>query len=126
MPRFHTRIDDDLERLLKEAQHQRVVLISGTYNRDTKSTVLTHVCNQIKQKFPDKCVVRFDINDHTEALKTLREKQIDKEKDIEFLSEKVLKDRPGLEVELFKEGCELMQKVKIVTMLDVFGEISTS
>jgi hypothetical protein len=40
---------------------------------------------------------------HTEALKALREKQIDKEKSIEFLSEKILKHVPGLEVELFKK-----------------------
>jgi len=71
-----------------------------------KSTVLTHLSKQIKQMFPVKCVLRIDLNNHTEALKTLREKQIDKEKAIEFLLEKVLKLKPGLGVELFKHGCE--------------------
>jgi hypothetical protein len=51
-------------------------------------------------------VVRIDLNDHTDALKALKEKQIDKEKVTEFLSEKVLKHKPGLGVELIKRCCE--------------------
>jgi ATP/maltotriose-dependent transcriptional regulator MalT len=86
---------------LEQAKHQRVTLISDTAGMG-KSTVLTHLSKQIKQKFPHKWVVRIDSNNHTEALKALREKQIGKEKAIEFLSEKVLNHKPGLEVELFK------------------------
>jgi len=92
----------------------------------SKSTVLTHLYEQIKHKFPSKCVVRIDLNGHTISPRALRENQIDKKKAIEFLSEKVLKHVPGLEVELFKQVCEHKQKVKIVIMLDGFGEISPS
>jgi len=67
-----------------------------------KSTVLTHLSKQIKQKFPAKWVVRIDLNDHTDALRALKEEQIDKERAIYFVSEKLLKLKPGLEVELFK------------------------
>ena len=37
---------------------------------------------------------------------------------------KVLKHKPGLDVELFKQRCEQKQKIKIVIMVDGFGEIS--
>jgi hypothetical protein len=80
----HTYAADDLDKLLEQAQPQRVMLISDTAETG-KSTVLTHMSKQIEQKFPDKWVLRIDLNDHTEALMELKEKQIDKEKAIEFL-----------------------------------------
>ena len=89
-----------------------------------KSTVLTHLSKQIKQKFTAKWVVRIDLKDDTKALNTLRVKQIDKEKATEFLLEKMLKYKPGLDVELFEQCCQQKQKVNIVTMLDGFGGIS--
>jgi len=119
----HTYIADDLDKLLEQAQHQRVMLISDTAGMG-KSTVLTHLSKQIKQKFPAKWVVRIDLNSHTDALKELEQEQIDKEKVIEFISEKVLKLEAGLEVELFKQCCEQKQKARIVIMLDGFDEIS--
>jgi ABC-type uncharacterized transport system YnjBCD ATPase subunit len=60
------------------------MLISDTAEMG-KSTLLTHMSKQIEQKFSVKWVLRIDLNDHTEALTELREKQIDKEKAIEFL-----------------------------------------
>jgi Ni2+-binding GTPase involved in maturation of urease and hydrogenase len=66
------------------------MLISGTAGMG-KSTVLTQPSKQIKKKFPTKRVVRNDINDHTDALKALKQEQIDKEKVIEFVLEKLLK-----------------------------------
>jgi len=115
---------DDLDKLLEQAQNQRVTLISDIAGMG-KSTELTRLSNQIKQNFPAKWVVRIDLNDHTDALKTLEEEeQIDKEKAIEFISEKVLQLKPGLEMELFKQCCEEKQKVRIVIMLDGFDEIS--
>ena len=123
--RVHTHIYDDLDKLLQQAQHQRVMLISDTAGLG-KSTVLTHLSKQIKQKFPAKWVVRIDLNDHTDELKALEQEQIDKEKAIEFVSEKLLKLKPGLEIELFKLCCEQKEKVKIVIMLDSFDEISLS
>jgi len=119
----HTYTADDLDTLLEQAQHQRVMLISDTAGMG-KSTVLTHLSMQIKQKFPAKWVVRIDLNDHTNALKALKQKQIDKKKAIEFVSEKLLKLETGLELELFKKCCEQKQKVGIVIMLDGFDEIS--
>ena len=69
-------------------------------------------------------MVRIDLNDHTEALKSLKQKQIDKQKPIDFVSEKLLKLKPGLEMELFKQCCEQNKKLRAVTMLDGFDEIS--
>jgi hypothetical protein len=56
---------------LEQAQHQRVMLISDTAVM-SKSTALTHLSKQIKQKFSTKWVVRIDLNDHTDALKELK------------------------------------------------------
>jgi hypothetical protein len=98
------------------------MLISDTVGMG-KSTLLTHLSKQIKLNFPAKWVVRIDLNDHTDALKELREKQIGKEKEIELLSEKVLKLKPGSEVKLYNQCYERKQKVKMVIMLDGFGEI---
>ena len=69
-------------------------------------------------------MVRIDLNDYTNALKTLEQEQINKEKAIEFVSTEVLKLKPGLEMELFKQCCEQKQKLGIVIMLDGFDEIS--
>jgi hypothetical protein len=117
----------DLDKLLEQAHKQRVMLISDTAGMG-KSTVLTHLSKQIKQKFPAKWVVRVDLNDHTDALNALQEelqeKQISKEKAIEFTSEKILKLKLGFETELFKQCCEQKQKVDVVIMLDGFDEIS--
>ena len=99
------------------------MLISDTAGMG-KSTVLTQLSKQIKQKFPKKWVVRIDINDHTDALNTLQQKHINKEKAVEFVSEKLLKFQRGVGLALFKECCEEKQKVKIVIMVDGFDEIS--
>jgi predicted ATP-dependent serine protease len=119
----HTYTADDLDQLLDQAQHQRVMLISDTAGM-VKSTVLTNLSKQIKQKFPTKWVVSIDLNVHTDALRALKEEHIDKQKATEFVTEKLLKLKPGLEVELFKQGCEQKQKVRIIIMLDGFDKIS--
>jgi len=119
----HTYTADDLDKLLEQAEHHRMMLISDTAGMG-KSTVLTHLSKQIKQKFPTKWVVRIDLNDHTDALKELEQEEIDMEKAIEFVSKKVLKLKPDLELELFKECFQKKQKVRIVIMLDGFDEIS--
>jgi len=119
----HTYTDDDLDKLLEQAEYQRVMLISDTAGMG-KSTVLTHLSKQIKQKFPAKWVVRIDLNDHTDALNSLKKGQIEKEKVTEFVSDKLLKLKPGLELELFKPYFEKKPKVGMVIMLDGFDEIS--
>jgi hypothetical protein len=110
---------DDLDKLLEEAQHHRLMLIYDTTVMG-KSTVLKHLSKQIKQKFPVKWVVRIDLNDHTDSLTALKLDHIDKDKAIEFVSEKLLKLTPGFELELFKQCCEQKQKLRIVIMLDGF------
>jgi len=119
----HRYTADDLDKLLEQAEQQRVMLISDTAGMG-KSTVLTHVSKQIKQMFPAKWVVRIDLNDHTDTLKALREEQIHKENVIAIVSERLLKLKPGLEMVLFKQCCEHIQKVRTVIMLDGFDEIS--
>jgi len=91
-----------------------------------KSTLLTHLSEQIKQKFTNKWVVRIDLTDHADALRALKQEEIDKEKVIEFVSEKLLTLKPGFQLELFKQCCEQKQKVSIVIMLDGFNETSPS
>jgi ankyrin repeat protein len=119
----HTYTADDLDKLLEQALHQRVMLISDTARMD-KSTVLTHLSKQIEQKFPAKWVVKIDLNDHTDTLKALKKEQIDKQKAMEIVLEKLLKLDHGLEMELFKQCGEQKQNVRIVIMLDGFDKIS--
>ena len=80
----HTYTADDLDKLLEQAEHQRVMLISGSAGMG-KSTLLTHLSKQIKQKSPAKWVVKIDLNDHIDALKVLEQVWIDKEKVVEFV-----------------------------------------
>jgi hypothetical protein len=54
-----------------------MMLISDKAGMD-KSTVLTHLSKQIKQKFPNKWVLRIDLNNHTDAMKALKQRPIDK------------------------------------------------
>ena len=77
----------------------------------------------MKRKFPTKYVVRIDINYHNDELNTLHQKHIDKEKAIEFLSQKLLKFQRGVRLELFKQCCELKQKEWLVIIMDGFYEI---
>ena len=119
----HTYTANNLDKLLEQAQRQRVMLISDTAGMG-KSTVLTHLSKKVNQYFPAKWVVNIDLNDLTDALKALNQEQIDKEKAIEFVSQTLLKLEPGLEVELFKHCCEQKQKLRIILMLDGFDKIS--
>jgi hypothetical protein len=119
----HIYTPEDLDKLLEQAELQTVTLISDPAGMG-KSTLLTHLSQKIKQKFPNKWVVRIDLNDHPDALEELKKEQIDKEKAIEFVSEKLLKLKPGIETKLFKQCCEQRQKVRIVIMLDGVDEIS--
>ena len=119
----HRFTANDLDKLLGQAVHQRVMLISDTAGIG-KSTVLTHLSKQIKQKFPAKWLLRVDLNDHTDALRALKQKQIDKKNAIDFVLEKLLNLKPGLEMELFKEGCDQGKNLRVIIMIDGFDEIS--
>jgi len=91
-----------------------------------KSTVLTRLSKQIKQKFPANWMVRIDCNDHTDTLRGLKEEKFYNEKAIEFRIGGVLKLKPGLHLELFKRCCEKKQKVRTVIMLDDFDKMIPS
>jgi signal recognition particle GTPase len=58
----HSYAPSDLDKLLQQAKHQTVMLIADTAGMG-KSTVLTHLSKQIKQKFPAHWLVRIDLND---------------------------------------------------------------
>jgi len=67
-----------------------------------KSTLLTRLSKQIIPNFLSKWSVRIYLNDHTDTLKAMKEEQINTEKENEFASVKMLKVKPGFELELFK------------------------
>jgi Ni2+-binding GTPase involved in maturation of urease and hydrogenase len=53
-----------------------------------KTTVLTHLSTEIKQNFPNKWVVRIDLNDHTDVMKALTQRPIDNTKAVDFVLKK--------------------------------------
>ena len=75
--RLHTYTADDLEKMMEQAHHQRMMLISDTAGMG-KSTVLTQLSKQtqqskkIRQNFQAKRRERIELNDHTYALKELK------------------------------------------------------
>jgi hypothetical protein len=84
----------DLDKLLQQAQNQRVMLIAYK-ERMGKSTALTYLSMHIKQKFPNKWVVRIDLNDDTEPMKALKQRLIDKTKAVDSVSTKLLNLKCG-------------------------------
>jgi ATP/maltotriose-dependent transcriptional regulator MalT len=66
----HTYTAEDLNKLMEQAQHQRLMLISDRAGM-CKSTVLTHLSKQISQTYTAKWLLGIDLNDHTYALKAL-------------------------------------------------------
>ena len=119
----HTYTPMDLDKLLEQAQHQKLVLISDPAGMG-KSTALTHLSRQMKKKFPNSWVLRIDLNNHTDELENLKKGTIDKEKATEFVSKKLLKLKTEFDLKLFEHCSEQRQKIRIVLMLDGFDEIS--
>jgi len=112
---------ENLDEFLQKAQSQKVMLIADTAGMG-KTTVLTYLSKQIKQKFPTYWVVRIDLNDHADVLKDQMSHKIGT---LEFLCEKLLKFRDPFEKELFKQCSQgLQEATKVVLMLDGFDEIS--
>jgi ankyrin repeat protein len=112
---------ENLDEFLQQAQCQKVMLIADTAGMG-KTTVLTHLSKQIKQKFPTKWVVKIDLNDHTEVLEAQMKQKIGNN---EFLSEKLLKFDHPFEKELFKQCCQgLEEATKVIMMFDGLDEIS--
>ena len=112
---------ENLDEFLQQAQYQKVMLIADFAGMG-KTSVLTHLSKQIKQKFPTYWVVKIDLNKHTDVLKAQMKQKIGT---IEFLSEKLLKLHKPFEKELFKQCCQgLEEATKVVLMFDGFDEIS--
>ena len=100
---------DDLDKLLEQARHQRVMLISDHAGMG-KSTGLVHLFKKIKQKSPNSWVLKIDLSNHTDELKILNKGKIDKEKATEFVSKKLLKLKTELDLKLFEHCSEQRQK----------------
>ena len=121
----HSYAPSDLDNLLQEATHQRVMLIADRAGMG-KSTVLTHLSKHMKQKFPSHWLVRIDLNDCTEQHKGLKGKKMDKGRVFEFVSKEVLKLQSHLEKVLFTKSFEESEISKLVVTMDGFDEISPS
>jgi len=104
----HSYAPSDLEKLLQEATHQRVMIIADRAGMG-KSTVLTHLSKQIEQKFPAQWLVRIDLNDYTQIFKAHKGKKMNKGTVLEFVSKEVLKLESHLEKELFKRASKKMK-----------------
>ena len=116
---------ENLEKFLEQAQYQKVMLIADIAGMG-KTTVLTNLCMQIKEKYaPSPCwVVKIDLTNHTNVLEAATEVK-QKLQAIEFLSEKLVELKTPLEKELFKQCLKGLEKTtKIVLMFDGVDEIS--
>ena len=100
---------DYLVKLLEQAQHQRMRLISDRAGMG-KSTVLTHLSKQIKQNSPAKQVVRIDLNDHTDTLNPIQGKDMSEKKAIEFCIEGNAEVKSPLYFDRFQQFCEKSKK----------------
>jgi ankyrin repeat protein len=112
---------ENLDKFLQQAQCQKVMLISDTAGMG-KTTVLTHLSKQMKQKFPTYWVVKIDLNDHTDVLEAQMKQKIGTD---EFLSGKLLELHHPFEKELFKQCCQGLEEAsKVVLMFDGFDDMS--
>ena len=119
----HSYSPSDLDNLLQQAKSQRVMIITDKAGMG-KSTVLTHLSKQIKQKFPAHWLVRIDLNNYTELFEAQKVSKMDKGWVLEFVSKEVLKLESHLEKELFKKSFDGNEVSKVVVMVDGFDEIS--
>jgi ankyrin repeat protein len=119
----HSFTPSDLVKLMQQAKHHKIMVIADREGMG-KSTVLTHLSEQIKQNFPAHWLVRIDLNDYTEQLKALKGKKMHKARVLDFVLNQVLKLESLLEKELFKKSLEGNEISKVVVMVDGFDEIS--
>jgi ankyrin repeat protein len=126
----HAYPPEHLNDFLNQAQRHRVMLISDTAGMG-KTTVLTHLSRQIKQRTPAQWVVRIDLKGHTDALKAhtdVANKQIKEaftpDSAVEFLAKKLLRLETPLEQRLFEQCFKQDGKIKAVLLFDGFDEIS--
>lgn len=108
---------DAFDRCLEQTKLQKVILISDTAGMG-KSTVLSRISKEIKQKFSSYWVMRIDLNDYTN---TLRDHIHIKINILEFFIEKILKIDSEFEKTLFEE---FLHDNKVIIFMDGFDEIS--
>ena len=88
-----------------------------------KTTVLTHLSREIKEENPNHWVVRIDLNAHTDVLADQNKTSISPESATDFISNNLLNLKTSLEKKMFNH---LLEKKRVVVMLDGFDEISPS
>jgi hypothetical protein len=110
-------IDSILDKLLQQTKNQKVMIIADKAGMG-KSNVPTHLTKRIKHKYPANWLVRIDLNDCTELFKDQKEKKLDKERVLEFVSNEVLNVESDLENELLMKRFE-GNEIKTV-MVDEF------
>jgi hypothetical protein len=87
-----------------------------------KSTVLTHLSQQIKKKWPCYWLIRIDLINHTNDFEAQAKQKLGS---VEFLCENLLRYNSQFEKELFKQCCQGHEEAtKVVLMFDGFDEIS--
>ena len=77
----------DLDKLLDQVKHQRVMLIADKA-RMGKTTVLTYLSKRILKNYPAYWLVRIDLNDYTELLKAQNGKAMDKKRYLKLYQRK--------------------------------------
>jgi ankyrin repeat protein len=120
--KFKSYAPRDLDNLLQQAKHKRVMLIADKAGMG-KSTVLTHLSKRILELFPDHWFVRINLNSYTDLWEVQKERKMERGDVLEFLSKEVLNLKSYLEEELFKKNFEGNEVNKVVVMVDGFDEI---
>jgi hypothetical protein len=92
---------EKLDEFLQQSQRQEVILIADIAGMG-KTTVLTHLSQQIKKNCPGYWLIRIDLNNHTNVLEAQARQ---KRGTVEILYERLLKFCCQFEKELFKQCC---------------------
>lgn len=108
---------DEFDKFLEQVQVQRTVLIADSAGTG-KSTILTYVSQQLKQKFPSHWVVRIDLLDHEE---TLLEESNKKFNPIDLLINGLMNLKTDFEKHLFRQ---FLSSQRVILLFDAFDEIS--
>jgi len=120
--KFQSYAPTDIDNLLQQAKHKRVMLITDKAGMG-KSTVLTHLSKRIMELFPAHWFVRINLNNYTDLWEVQKERKMERRDVLEFLSKEVLNLKSYLEEELFKKNFEGNEVNNVVVMVDGFDEI---
>ncbi|WP_218814682.1 ankyrin repeat domain-containing protein [Rickettsiella endosymbiont of Dermanyssus gallinae] len=109
---------------LNSEKHSKVVIVSDTPGMG-KSTVLTHVAQQIKQQYPDRWVVRLDSSNYAKLLDEAQKVgRLKKPTGVmQFLSQTALNLESASLAQVLFERCS-QKEGKIIVMFDGIDEVS--